>query len=184
MSIASAMQSLLWTLFLLFVILYVSGVFLVIAIGEHYREGGVGGKVIEHFFGSLVETMVTLFQAVTGGVDWETLWSALMDISPEASVFLLLYIFGVSFCILNMITGVFVDQAAKSAEEDLNHVIQEQNNKREAVARHLKELFHEADTSGDGKITWSELREHLGNQYVRDYFKTLDIEEWDLRTFF
>merc|ERR1712157_372015 len=67
---------------------------------------------------------------------------------------------------------------------DLEHVIDEEIDDRERIVNNLRNVFHEADEMRTGKISWEMLKAHLDDSTVHAYFKTLNIEIWDLRTFF
>ena len=45
-------------------------------------------------------------------------------------------------------------------------MIQTQMKKKAGVAAKLEKLFHEADTTGDGNVSWDEFHELLSNDKV------------------
>merc|ERR1719421_470964 len=88
------------------------------------------------------------------------------------------------FAVMNILTGFFVEQAMKVASEDLEHVIREETHKRANVIANLRKIFREADADESGKVTWEELRADLNDKRVMAFFKTLELDIWDIRTFF
>jgi len=40
------------------------------------------------------------------------------------------------------------------------------------------------DSDTEGKLTWAQLKVHLGDPKVRAYFKKIDLEPWQLHSFF
>merc|ERR1711948_7785 len=84
----------------------------------HYDE-----KMAEHF-GSLPLTLLRLFQATSGGLDWDDIMQHLQLVSPISSVVFVFYLFLVTYVIMMVLTGACVHQVIKVADEDLEHVIQ------------------------------------------------------------
>jgi len=77
--------------------------------GEH-------AETLTSFYGSLPRSMLTLFQCITGGVDWEVV----ANLFPGGQDSLL-FVFYIAFSMLvlfNIITGVVIQNVMKSAEED------------------------------------------------------------------
>ncbi|CAL1164277.1 unnamed protein product, partial [Cladocopium goreaui] len=75
-SIIHTMRSLVWSLVLLFVIMYSFGILFADAITDYILQNGdnipqhIADGLVRHF-GSLVTSMNTLFRAISGGVTWE-----------------------------------------------------------------------------------------------------------------
>lgn len=136
------------------------------------------------WFGSMPKVAMTLFQVITSGIDWAIITDLLDEVSVMSKMAFFLYIFFTVFCMLNIMTGFYVDQAMKSTERDVEMVANEERGKRVRVIQNLKIFFHEADTAHTGNISWPIIRTCLEDPMVESYFKTLELEEWDLQTFF
>jgi len=180
--IIATMRTLLWTLVSLFTLTFMFGVYIVMSVAEHQAEQW-DDDLASHF-GSLSSTLLVFFQATAGGIDWHILTDSLARVSVFAVIVFLLYICVVLYAIQNILTGVCVNQATRAADEDIESVIQEELMKHNGVANILKRLFHEGDFDGTGLLTWSRLSAHLRDPKVQAYFKSLHLEECDLRMFF
>ncbi len=77
-----------------------------------------------------------------------------------------------------------MNQATKAAQDDWEFIVDNEFSRKGGVIYNLKRVFHEADSTKTGSITWRELKNHLNDSKVRAYFKSLDLEPWDLHTFF
>jgi len=75
-----------------------------------------GIELIARFYGTLFITSGTLFQCITGGVDWYEPLSVF-----EAPADRILFYFFIAFstiCMMNVITGIVVQQVANALDED------------------------------------------------------------------
>jgi hypothetical protein len=136
--------------------------------------------------------MSSLFQAVTGGCDWRDLSDLLCQISPIACGVFYAYISLMVFAILNILTGICVNTANKAADDDMDLCTEDMLQHNVNIVR-LREILVGKKTNGsssslesdtEGKLTWPQLKVHLGEPIVRAYFKKIDLEPWQLRSFF
>merc|ERR1719189_1908102 len=75
-SIASSLLSLCWTIVLLMLMMYVLGVYITqVIVDKGQEEPDIFRQSEELFkyYGTLPRTVLSLFQAMTGGVDWDDL---------------------------------------------------------------------------------------------------------------
>merc|ERR1719324_2255332 len=108
--------------------------------------------------------MLSLFMAATGGRNWGEITDSLEDVSFMPVFVFLLYFGLVVFAVMNVMTGIFVDQSMKAADQDVERVVHEEQSTRQRVTQQLKELLNDADESDDGKITSGEMKKHLRNK--------------------
>merc|ERR1712146_687518 len=99
-----------------------------------------------------------------------------MDISPSFALFFCFYTAFAIFAMLNVVTGIFVEHATRSAQQDRDFVIQEELASKRSYAQEIARLFREADTSGDGLVSLKELEEHFGDERVSAYLEALDLD--------
>lgn len=178
-SIASGFYTMGWTLLLLLIILYVCGAFFTQTIATDDNAS----EVLKSDFGSLPMSMLTLLGIVTGN-GWKALSDELVETNLFALAILTSYVCFVTFALLNIMTGFFVEEAVKSAEADFDNVISEHQGERKRIADNLRNMFDEADVDNSGTMTWNELLDHLENPTVQAYFHTLQLDLNDLEAFF
>merc|ERR1712151_650420 len=93
--------------------------------GEHSLE-------LAYFFGSLFRSMLTMLEVILGGVNWDKVVVPLIaDISPVAGIIFGAYIAFCLFAMMNLVTGVFVESALRTAREE-----DERN-----AAKHIADVF-------------------------------------------
>ncbi|CAK0857241.1 unnamed protein product [Prorocentrum cordatum] len=177
-SVSDSFVSLAWTVALLTLFTFVFAVFLTQLVADFLRLGR--GPAVEEValmlhFGSLQSTMLSLYEASTGGINWHEIVDPLMyNFSPAIVVVFLCYMFFVIFALTNVVTGVFVESALRTAEED----------KRRQLTHQMTSLFTQADDDGSGTITWDEFQEHLAAPQLQSFLKALDLHVDEARALF
>lgn len=186
LSIAVSLRSMIWAFFLLLIIVFLFSVYFCNAVGEHLRQDGTvtDTKSLQEIFGGIDRTMFTLFKAATGGIDWTVVTDALEDMHATPVFFFLLYFGIVVFAVMNVMTGIFVHQAMKAADEDAQLVALDESDRRRKQMDNLKQLFHSADKDHDGILTWPEMECHLWEPEAQLLLNTLGLGTSDVRTFF
>jgi voltage-gated sodium channel len=92
-SILICMRELFWTLFLLFVLLYMVSVLVLGELTQVPNPFGDGkfGEFRQMYFGNLPRTLFTIFQATTFGMPWEVMSTGLEDVMPWVCIVWILY---------------------------------------------------------------------------------------------
>merc|ERR1712079_470041 len=96
--------------------------------------------------------------------------------------------------IMNILTGICVNNAHKAADDDMDLCTENVLKNDENVVRLRKILVDGRKSNGTvssldaldegAKLTWPQLKVHLGDPRVRAYFKKIGLEPWHLRSFF
>lgn len=168
-SIAGSLRTFLWTCALFALMIYVVGVYFTQLVVDHSRanpETYTMEPELQKYFGSLGHSVLSLFQATSGGIDWNDLLDSLNPISPIMAFVLSAYIAFATLVMLNLVTGIFVDSARINIVEykDLD------------LVNRVRELFVTSDENRTGFITWEEFERQLRNPQMEAYFKVLDLD--------
>mmetsp|Transcript_4891 Transcript_4891/g.11573 ORF Transcript_4891/g.11573 Transcript_4891/m.11573 type:complete len:640 (-) Transcript_4891:130-2049(-) len=176
MSIVGSMKSLVWTILLMLLIKYIIGVCLCQLIADRGLENpGAMTQDLVEFYGSLPRAVLSLYQAMTGGVDWNDLSKPLEEsISPMMTVGFALYVAFAVLAMMNVVTGVFVESALGSARED----------REKEVISSVKKIFQVADHDQSGVLTWGEFSKTLEEPSNLKYFGSLGINASEARGLF
>jgi len=176
MSIVGSMKSLVWTILLMLLIKYIIGVCLCQLIADRGLENpGAMTQDLVEFYGSLPRAVLSLYQAMTGGVDWNDLSKPLEEsISPLMTVGFALYVAFAVLAMMNVVTGVFVESALGSARED----------REKEVISSVKKIFQVADHDQSGVLTWGEFSKTLEEPSNLKYFGSLGINASEARGLF
>eukprot|EP00929_Paragymnodinium_shiwhaense_P109660 TRINITY_DN7613_c0_g2_i5.p1 TRINITY_DN7613_c0_g2~~TRINITY_DN7613_c0_g2_i5.p1 ORF type:complete len:557 (-),score=121.37 TRINITY_DN7613_c0_g2_i5:318-1988(-) len=123
------------------------------------------------YFGNLTTAMLTLYESVTGGLDW----SLFMGIFLEEGNYILAFAYCsfIALCIfvlLNVLSAIFIGHALLGFHDDQDAMI----------VKDIDMLFLKGDlTSGD--ITWDEFQGMLGVREMVNLFKALNIDVSEAR---
>eukprot|EP00931_Biecheleriopsis_adriatica_P087960 TRINITY_DN62363_c0_g1_i1.p1 TRINITY_DN62363_c0_g1~~TRINITY_DN62363_c0_g1_i1.p1 ORF type:complete len:760 (+),score=143.25 TRINITY_DN62363_c0_g1_i1:40-2319(+) len=180
-SILGSMKSLCWTILLLFMFVYFFGVYFTqlildwrLALREEGVELDVEDPLVRHF-GSLSVSILSLYQTITGGLNWADLSDPLISrISIFMGLVMAFYIAFAVLAILNIVTGVFVEAALKNAKDDHD----------EYMLTHLRELFDAAVCGDNGMLDWDHFESQLDTETMQEFFKSIDVDPADARSVF
>eukprot|EP00928_Gymnodinium_smaydae_P004695 TRINITY_DN1159_c0_g1_i2.p1 TRINITY_DN1159_c0_g1~~TRINITY_DN1159_c0_g1_i2.p1 ORF type:complete len:652 (-),score=153.07 TRINITY_DN1159_c0_g1_i2:137-2092(-) len=187
MSMFSCLRQLFWTLLLLGILIYmVALVFLAELTSSNIyafdASDTLGLRRVTYFSG-LPRSVLTVFQCSTFGVLWDQPGEALVPFIPYVWLILALYMGFVVFAFGNTVTGIFVDQAVKSSQEDLRNVMLEEHEEQAAMLTTLRAKFVQA-ADGHSYVTAKKMKKVCEDEQVRMYFKRYDVDIRDVATFF
>mmetsp|Transcript_118999 Transcript_118999/g.381297 ORF Transcript_118999/g.381297 Transcript_118999/m.381297 type:complete len:468 (+) Transcript_118999:287-1690(+) len=169
-SIGSTLVSLFWIVLLLLLLIYVTGICftqMVADSGMDDPEGVEEGTKAHMFFGSLDRSILSLYQAMTGGVNWKDVMDALVGrTSPVMAFVFCIYIAFAVLAMLNVITGVFVGSAlAKATEEDCIDLL-----------HGLREAVETMKIPGTNRLQWDSFESQLKSATMQHYFQSIDLD--------
>jgi voltage-gated sodium channel len=166
-SIMHSMMSLMWTVIMLIVLMFIVGVTLTQIVSDHRMDSTPGEHhlILSGKFGSVYRSMLTLYQCNTGGMDWKDATDPLDDynVSIMLTPLFCLYVAFFVLAIMNVVTGVFVESALKSAKDD----------KERTMVNHMQELFN---AQCDSSLTWEDFIGMIDNPILVNYFQTIDVD--------
>jgi len=184
-SIIYTLKSLIWALVLLALIIYFFAIIFTQAVGDSRLDANAQqSPEADRYFNSLLEAMLSLFMCISGGVSWENVIYPLWRLSPAWVVVFVFYVSFTYFAVLNVVTGVFCQSAIDSAQSDHTMVMQSILANKEAHIEKIKFLFSEIDAEERGLITYKMFEEKVGDQAVKAYFESMDLDVWDAWSFF
>eukprot|EP00927_Polykrikos_kofoidii_P054992 TRINITY_DN49308_c0_g1_i1.p1 TRINITY_DN49308_c0_g1~~TRINITY_DN49308_c0_g1_i1.p1 ORF type:complete len:693 (+),score=134.49 TRINITY_DN49308_c0_g1_i1:326-2404(+) len=167
--ILSSLKSLMWAIVLLILIMYIFAVLFVQVAAEERQSMQVGtypsdsqqlnvdSMALAIHFGSLPRAIATLYMSMCGGLDWGIAAEPLTAVHPLFAVLFALYISIIVFCVLNIVTGVFVENANKITVVDQEEIYIEELHERSRWVDEVKALFSIVDGCNDETyptLTW------------------------------
>jgi len=126
-------------------------------------------------YGSVLQTMLTLFSAISGGAEWAIVADPVAKIHP---LFIAIWIFFISlmiFGVLNILTGIFVDAALSAAQNDRDSIVEQEIQDKESTINTLKTIFKKVDSDQSGSITMDEFALLMDNQEVNALLSHLEL---------
>jgi len=172
-SIAGSMRALLWTVVLLFLVEYVLGVYLTQVVSDYHinlPDDIEPDPNMALFYGSLLRSILSLYQAMSGGIDWDDLSKPLVDnVSPLLGFMFAIYIAFAVLAMMNVVTGVFVESALLRAKEDRD----------EYLAKDMIKVLRDATHSERGILRAEQfLPENAGVELMQAFTAlNIDIQE-------
>lgn len=168
-SVIGSLRALGWTVLLLISFMYILSVYLTQLTVEMRISQGSDDDIeaIVRLYGSLGISMLTLYQSIAGGIDWDDAVRPLMDqVHAVFGLFFSLYIAFTLLAIMNVVTGVFVESALSSARED----------KDIYMVNHIRGLIDSMTTENNGSISWEDFQTHCDSADMAEVFKTIDVD--------
>merc|ERR1719382_611487 len=146
-------------------IVFAFGVILTQAASDHTQGGTqIDDEGLVSYYGDLYRSMLSLWMAVSGGINWHELTAPLEETGNTTWMMLfLLYITFVYFFVLNVVTGVFCQNAIEGAQQDLDLTIETQLKEKQVYVDRLMLLLREMNISdGQTGLTAADLEFQLG----------------------
>jgi len=183
-SIISSMCSLVWGIGLLMLVLFMFAMFVMQTLVAFGDSGTALGIEVKTNYGTVADSMTTLFMAVSGGKDWDDLLMPLRAVSDMYLGFFIVYICVVLFGVMNVITAVFCENASQIAHVDKDLVIQDEIARQTEERRQIKEFFNFYDDDSDGSMTATELDNIINTQERAAMLGLLSIDAAEARCLF
>mmetsp|Transcript_778 Transcript_778/g.1443 ORF Transcript_778/g.1443 Transcript_778/m.1443 type:complete len:639 (+) Transcript_778:127-2043(+) len=194
-SILGTLKSLMWSIILLLIIMYVFSILFTDAVTSQVQDSllldeidtvdSARSLVSSHeIFGTLFLSMSTLYQSISGGMDWSDAYHPLLDLGWPWGAFFMSYVAFCYFAVLNVMAGVFCQSAIESANRDPDTIRQKFIAEQERVQLHAFKLFTAIDKDGDGCISLSEFLTGLADSDVQGLLEVLDLDAEDPPTLF
>lgn len=174
--IMGSAKPLLWAFVFLLILMFMVGVtFMQLAANYMSQDNIAADDALLLYWGTLARTMMTLYMAISGGIDWKDCVQPLHVVSSVMEYMFATYVFFTLFCCLNIVTGIFVDnaKALKSADEDAMYL--EAVTERKRWIAEVKDLFMRLDSSVNGTFTFEDFKVQVSSIKVQTLFRKLCI---------
>lgn len=184
-SLAGSMVSFFWCFVMIGFILYMFSLVLVQGVATYLADHPEGDhEDLLREFGSMEDSMFSLYKATTGGNDWEYYYLLIEPIGRLPSMVFVVFTAFFTFAVFNVLTGIFVDHAMQASVPDKDDMIFEMRRKEWNDIEEVKQLCHQMDFDCSGSITWDEFQERLKDPAVKMYMLSLGLEVRDAQIFF
>jgi len=165
-SIFSSSRALMWTLLLLFLLIYSLSVCFTQRVADFFLHNSPqDSPELERYFGNLFKTMLSLYLAISGGLGWEVLSDCLEKLSIPWVLLLGFYIGFTILALFNLCTGVFVESASATVKQD----------KDLTLLKSVQSLFGNHDGSSS-KISWEEFESKMQSTDMQMFFKSIELD--------
>lgn len=176
LGIYGSMKPLLWAMLLLTLIMYIFAVVILQFVSDELAKPNPSSAAQEVFFSSIWRTVYTLYMCISGGISWTEVAEPLHKINPLLTPVFICYIALAIFCVLNIVTGVFVDRSAAMILADEESVLTEEFESRKQWFTEVEAIFHAADHDNSGDVEFNEFLECMQDFRLRTCLKHLGID--------
>lgn len=170
-----ALRTLIWVLLLMGIILYVGGIVMVHVVGRACDTVYVGFPDCQSMFGSLGQSMFTLFQVITLESWSQAIARPIITTQPALIVFFVPFLFITTFGLLNVIVGVIVENTLEAAKQNSGLQERRLEFRLRRDLEMLRKVFEEADSDLNGGVDLQEFMAILRRQDVQKALKALQI---------
>jgi len=179
-SIGTSLKALAWTLVLMLLLVYCASLVVTHLVFEKRQEAFESGQdlelhELEDLFGDMGRTMLSLFESLFGGQDWDIFLRPLMThITPWIALPWCSYIAFGMLAMLNTITGVFVENVLQCTKK----------NEEVYLVNNVRELFSTVPGGIHGKMDWRCFERLLNTSQMQDAIQAINLEDADARGLF
>jgi len=175
-SIVACLRPLIWASVLFGMLVYTVAVTLTES-ANHYRASQHvhESTALDQYFSSLGTAAITLWMCITGGIDWKNVADPLInEISPLMGAAVTLYVAFSVLAMMNVITGIFVENASAFSKEDKDNY----------VVRHVLSLFKKSNLNEKDELSLIEFQKMLETKELRELFQAVDVDVNDAESLF
>lgn len=161
-------RTFLWSIGLLVMTFYVMAIYTTQAAHLHrveFPDSSVN-DALEKWWGGIFTSMLSVLQALSGGVDWNDIVQPLITISPTFACIFILYIGFCFFALMNVITGTYVETVSRQAA-DL---------KTRTQILQARRVFQAIDEDHSGFISLEEIQSQTASSVVLEFFESVDVD--------
>lgn len=174
-SITASLKPLLWAMLLFSMLIYAVAVALTQTVNELRQGARKHDEELDKYFGNLGVAVLSLWECISGGIDWQDMAGPLIrNVSPLMGLFFAIYVAFSVLAMMNVITGIFVDNATTYAQQD----------KDMYVVKHVINLFKQGDLTSQGDITWKVFQQKLATRELQELFVAVDVDQADAESLF
>jgi hypothetical protein len=184
LSLTGAVKSMVWSSLLAFMFLLIFGTVLSEGTLAFLMRNGspAAGGVDESFlrlwerFGSVFDAVLTFFQVISGGVDWELIWGSLGTLGWGFRGLLLLFIGFSLIALMNVVTAVMLESTQLRCKADRGLVVQCEIMEKMDYLTTMRKIFEELDEEKTGEISQDQLRRRMQEPEIGAYFSQLGVD--------
>jgi len=168
-----------WSFVLLLMIEVVAGMFMTQMLAESVTDENLDLEMrtfIYTHFGTTSRSILTMFQITMAPGAWGLIGRPLVEeVSPAFAWFFVLYVGGVSFAIIRIITALFLRQTLAVAAGDEQMMKQEKIKSQRKYTESVRDLFLHVNPSGTGEVTFDEFQQLLMDEHVTTWLQVLEL---------
>jgi len=179
-SIAKSVKALVWTFLLLLLMVYISSLLITQMVFEKRQDIWTTGSDVDiddlvKLYGDLLLCMLTLYEALFGGQDWDVLMQPLRDHLGDYIILPFCFYIGFgSLALMNAVTGIFVENVLKTTKKS----------EEEFLINNVRELFERVPNGIRGTMAWHLFESLVDSPQMQEAFHSIEIPPSDAKRLF
>jgi hypothetical protein len=141
-------------------------------------------KRLRSDFGSLGDSMLSLYMSVTGGDDWIRFYQSIEASGELYAASFVFFTFFFDFALVNILTGIFVEKAVMAATPDREDRVLDQRRKLLREAQEFRTLCQRLDREGSGLVSFEDFKFQMANENMIAYMSSVGLDVDDVELFF
>lgn len=188
-SIFGSLRALLWSMFLLVLIVFIFGMCFLQATTEYILTSPEDISperlaILDEFWGDGWRSMLSMYMACAGGEDWRRVAEPLKYVGPFFYGLFLFYTFLYTCVIANTFTSLFVEATMNNADKDQDQVIKAEMEQKDYYVGQLQEWYKRIDADHSGSISYEEIEAHLEDREMVAFASRMGIDLLDVKKFY
>jgi len=181
----NSLNAICWILLLMTALVYCTALVLLQAAADvcARHEYGIQTPMCTHF-GSLGGSMMTLFQAVFGGLLWGEVVDALLPAGVFYQIALVVFMVIMLLLVCNIVIGIVLACTERASQNELDHRISSEMHDRSENILALRDIFQEMDINGSGEINRDELNSACQDLRIDALLSSLGLRVFDVHQMF
>jgi hypothetical protein len=135
-------------------------------------------EVLFEYFGTFTRSLLTMLEMLLG--NWFSITRILTDFNEMFMVFGICHQLFFGFAVIQVISGVFLNETFKVAALDDSIMLNEVRRAAKAESAKLTEFFQKADKDGSGQVDLEEFRAVLDNEQVVEWLSAMGLDLGDI----
>lgn len=187
LAIVNSRTMFLWAVIVLLLMMYLFSVIFLNVVSQYIDDAASEDTNVEElrvFFHSLQMTMLTLFMAVTGGVDWWEILELLLKISVLYAIVFLVFVVITILAILNVISAIFVNDAMECTHMDIDLRMQTEHDETKQMLERLTRIFQDMAPNSGGMVQLKDFVDYVERDEMKMLLSLIGLQFTDGVTLF
>jgi len=145
---------------------------------------GLDEEAYLEIFGSVTQTMLELFKAISGGAEWSKHYGLLLPVGEAYPAGYVAFIFLFIFALTNILTAIFVERAVEAALPDREEQVLQKRREMIQDAAEFKIICALLDIDKNGTVSLEEFKRGMKNSMLVAYMASVGLAIHDVELFF
>lgn len=188
-AISTSFGHLLWSFILLAAIEIISALFMTQVLADAIKDEGLDLELrnfIFTYYGTTSRTILTMFQITMAPGAWAIVGRRIVEEVSEAYAwFFILYVGGVSFAVVKIITALFLRKTIQIATSDEQLIFKEKVKSQRRYSEKIRSQWNTLDAYGTTRVSFSEFRNFVTHTPEgQEWLSVLEIDAKEAASIF